>query len=116
MAKKDIRGHLGGKRIQLCFIIFNLLFLMNVVSSWKVKVNFAHVKPHASNLLFVGLLRGSLSNFDMKNYIWQHKSVKTCQQVIYMAMMEILVKVSIGAVSSTVREKIRKGEKEGDSW
>ena len=56
MAKKDIRGHLGGKRIQLCFIIFNLLFLMNVVSSWKVKVNFAHVKPHASNLLFVGLL------------------------------------------------------------
>ena len=33
-----------------------------------------------------------------------------------MAMMEILVKVSIGAVSSTVREKIRKGEKEGDSW
>ena len=28
-----------------------------------------------------------------------------------MAMMEILVKVSIGAVSSTVREKIRKGEK-----
>ena len=29
---------------------------MNVVSSWKVKVNFAHVKPHASNLLFVGLL------------------------------------------------------------
>ena len=33
-----------------------------------------------------------------------------------MAMMEILVKVSIGPVSSTVREKIRKGEKEGDSW
>ena len=58
MAKKDIRGHLGGKRIQLCFIIFNLLFLMNVVSSWKVKVNFAHVKPHASNLLFVGILCG----------------------------------------------------------
>ena len=58
MAKKDIWGHLGGKRIQLCFIIFNLLFLMNVVSSWKVKVNFAHVKPHASNLLFVGLLCG----------------------------------------------------------
>ena len=56
MAKKDIRGHLGGKRIQLCFMIFNLFFLMNVVSSWKVKVNFAHVKPHASNLLFVGLL------------------------------------------------------------
>ena len=26
---------------------------------------------------------GSLSNFDMKNYIWQHKLVKTCQQVIY---------------------------------
>ena len=59
MAKKDIRGHLGGKRIQLCFIIFNLLFLMNVVSSWKVKVNFAHVKPHASILLFVGLLCGN---------------------------------------------------------
>ena len=50
MAKKDIRGHLGGKRIQLCFIIFNLLFLMNVVSSWKVKVNFTHVKT------IVGLL------------------------------------------------------------
>ena len=32
---------------------------MNVVSSWKVKVNFAHVKPHASNLLFVGLLWAS---------------------------------------------------------
>ena len=56
MAKKDIRGDLGGKRIQLCFMIFNLLFLMNVVSSWSVKVNFAHVKAHASNLLFVGIL------------------------------------------------------------
>ena len=37
-------------------MIFNLFFLMNVVSSWKVKSNFAHVKPHASNLLFVGIL------------------------------------------------------------
>ena len=59
MAKKDIWGHLGGKRIQLCFMIFNLLFLMNVVSSWSVKVNFAHV-----NELFVGLLcvGGGISN------------------------------------------------------
>ena len=35
---------------------------MNVVSSWKVKVNFAHVKPHASNLLFVGILCGIGTN------------------------------------------------------
>ena len=33
-----------------------------------------------------------------------------------MAMMEILVKVSIGPVFSTVREKIRKGEKYDGGW
>ena len=29
---------------------------MNVVSSRRVRYNFVHVKPHASNLQFVGLL------------------------------------------------------------
>ena len=65
MAKKDIWGHLGGKRIQLCFMIFNLFFLMNVVSSWIVKSYFAHVKPHASNLLLVGLLWGGCLFFHL---------------------------------------------------
>ena len=45
MAKKDSWGHLGNKRMQVCFIIFDLYFQMVVVSSWKVKVNFALVKP-----------------------------------------------------------------------
>ena len=40
-------------------MIFNLLFLMNVVSSRRARYIFAHVKPHASNLLFVGLLCGT---------------------------------------------------------
>ena len=62
MAKKDIWGHLGEERIQLCFMIFNLIFLMTLVSSRRVRYNFAHVKPHASNLLFVGLLCGIGTN------------------------------------------------------
>ena len=45
MAKKDIWGHLGNKIMQVCFIIFDLYFQMVVVSSRKVKVNFALVKP-----------------------------------------------------------------------
>ena len=32
---------------------------MNVVSSRRARYIFAHVKPHASNLLFVGLLWAS---------------------------------------------------------
>ena len=55
MAKKDSWGHLGNKRMQVCFIIFDLYFQMVVVSSRKVKVNFALVRAHESNLLLVAL-------------------------------------------------------------
>ncbi len=38
MAKKDTRGHLGRKLMQVCFIIFSLYFKIVVVSSLSAKV------------------------------------------------------------------------------